>query len=90
MVKLICRNLRDDVKQSDLEIDLGPDEQEFKVTDQELQSSQQREISRLRNELRDAEKQIDSLSLKVSLTKHGFHETCHCVTFIVLVNSHQR
>ena len=21
---------------------------------------------------------------------HEFHETCHCVTFIVLVNSHQR
>ena len=24
------------------------------------------------------------------IIRHGFHETCHSVTFIVLVNSHQR
>ena len=27
---------------------------------------------------------------KASLTSHEFYETCHSVTFIVLVNSHQR
>ena len=29
-------------------------------------------------------------TVKVLKTLHGFHETCHSVTFIVLVNSHQR
>ena len=28
--------------------------------------------------------------LLIKKTGHEFHETCHSVTFIVLVNSHQR
>ena len=33
---------------------------------------------------------IWTLDLPVSMLYHEFHETCHSVTFIVLVNSHQR
>ena len=33
---------------------------------------------------------ICKFSDSVELTKHEFHDTCHSVTLIVLVNSHQR
>ena len=50
-------------------------------------------------EIRAKANQVNSTILRVwkdqrcnteTTALHGFHETCHSVTFIVLVNSHQR
>ena len=34
--------------------------------------------------------EIAFLEYCLLITEHEFHETCHSVTFIVMVNSHQR
>ena len=63
----MIRELREQVEAHGYDdLELGPDEHKLKLTDRELQSKQQKEINRLREDLNQYSTELESLKIRVS------------------------
>ena len=66
MPNLFFRELREQVEARGFDdLDLGPDEHQLMMTDSQLHSSQQREISKLKKNLHHTKNELESLKIRV-------------------------
>lgn len=66
---LFSRDLRQQVQDLHIEgVDLGPDESQLQLTDQELVTKQQKTMARLQEDLHQTQGELEALRLRVRST----------------------